>query len=40
MFGMGAPGLAFETWELYARAGQAKLENSNREKAPGPDIGR
>ena len=37
---MGAPGLAFETWDPPRKGRKTKLENSNFEKAPGTDATR
>jgi hypothetical protein len=37
---MGAPGLAFETWDPLRKCWQTKLENSNFEKARGTDATR
>ena len=34
---MGAPGLAFETWDPPRKCRQTELENSNFEKALGTD---
>ena len=35
---MGAPGLAFETWDPPRKCRKTKLENSNFEKALGTDA--
>ena len=35
---MGAPGLAFETWDPSRKGRKTKLENSNFEKASGTDA--
>jgi hypothetical protein len=37
---MGAPGLAFETWDPPRKCRKAKLENSNFEKGLGTDATR
>ena len=37
---MGAPGLAFETWDPPRKCRKTQLENSNFEKALGTDATR